>query len=299
MVLRTTSPGPAADVKEDRMFLRLSTIMTACLTLFAATPAFADCGNRDFGRRPGNAVVIGLTADQHLIVFRECQPRRARDLGPVTGLSGADTSIIGIDYRVQDGRLYGVGNQGGVYVIDAETANATAVSQLTVALDGSSFGVDFNPAADRLRIISDKGQNLRHNVNPGGTTLVDTVLGYTAGTAATGLTAAAYVNNDLDPNTGTTLFDIDTSLDQVSIQSPPNAGSLVAAGRLTVDADSRAGFDILTTLDDGVAVDNQGFAVLTVGGGSGFYSVNLLTGRASLIGQFSRAVIDIALPFQR
>ena len=67
MVLRTASPGPAADVKEDRMFLRLSTIMTACMTLFAATPAFADCGNRDFARRPGNAVVIGLTADQHLI----------------------------------------------------------------------------------------------------------------------------------------------------------------------------------------------------------------------------------------
>jgi len=33
--------------------------------------------------------------------------------------------------------------------------------------------------------------------------------------------------DDLDPNTGTTLFDIDTSLNQVVIQSPPNAGSLV------------------------------------------------------------------------
>jgi hypothetical protein len=31
-----------------------------------------------------------------------------------------------------------------------------------------SFGVDFNPAADRLRIISDAGQNLAHNVNAGG-----------------------------------------------------------------------------------------------------------------------------------
>ena len=59
--------------------------------------------------------------------------------------------------------LYGVGNGGGVYSIDPATAQASFVSQLSVALDGTSFGVDFNPAAGRLRIVSDAGQNLRHN----------------------------------------------------------------------------------------------------------------------------------------
>ena len=31
-----------------------------------------------------------------------------------------------------------------------------------------------------------------------------------------GISAAAYTNNDLDTNTGTTLFDIDTAADQVA-----------------------------------------------------------------------------------
>jgi Domain of unknown function (DUF4394) len=45
-------------------------------------------------------------------------------------------------------------------------ARATKVSQSTAALQRSAFGVDFNPAADRLR-VSDAGQNLRHDANPG------------------------------------------------------------------------------------------------------------------------------------
>ena len=71
---------------------------------------------------------------------------------------------------MQDGKLYGVGNGGGVYTIDPRTAAATFVNALTVPLDGTTFGVDFNPAADRLRIISDTGQNLAHNVNAVGVT---------------------------------------------------------------------------------------------------------------------------------
>jgi hypothetical protein len=52
---------------------------------------------------------------------------------------------------------------------------------------------------------------------------------------APGLTGAAYTNNDAAPNggaTATTLFDVDTSLDQVVIQSPPGNGILVATGKL-------------------------------------------------------------------
>ncbi|WP_404349449.1 DUF4394 domain-containing protein [Phycicoccus jejuensis] len=74
---------------------------------------------------------------------------------------------------------------------------ATLVNRLTVALEGKHFGVDFNPAADRLRVISDTGQNLRHDVNPGGTTIADTPLNVTGATGpSTGVTAAAYTNPD-------------------------------------------------------------------------------------------------------
>jgi hypothetical protein len=42
------------------------------------------------------------------------------------------------------------------------SAVATLVTRLTVGLDDTRFGIDFNPAANALRIVSDTGQNLRH-----------------------------------------------------------------------------------------------------------------------------------------
>ena len=115
----------------------------------------------------GDLRVIGLTDEGRLVSFKARSPKRTRDIGAVTGLSGSDTALVGIDFRVQDGKLYGVGNGGGVYTIDPTTAQATFVNALSVPLSGKSFGVDFNPAADRLRIVSDTGQNLAHNVTPG------------------------------------------------------------------------------------------------------------------------------------
>src|SRR5512145_1122849 len=102
--------------------------------------------------------VIGLTADQRLVSWKACRPERTREIGAVTGLGAGDSALVGIDFRVRDGNLYGVGNGGGVYTLDLETAEASFVSQLSVALAGSSFGVDFNPVADRLRIVSDSAQ---------------------------------------------------------------------------------------------------------------------------------------------
>ena len=241
--------------------------------------------------------------------FEECKPGRLREIGTVSGLQDDDTMLVGIDFRVQDGELYGLGDGGGIYTIDTGTAEAFKVTELTVDLQGASFGVDFNPAANALRIISDTGQNLRHPfAGPlQFQTQTDMPLNYTPGTNATGVTGAAYTNNDLDTNTGTTLFDIDTTLDQVAIQSPPNNGSLVATGLLTVDADTPVGFDNYTQLRKGVAVANNAFATLVVNGTTGFYRVNLLAGTAILIDNFSRdktddfsdPVIDIAIPLKQ
>ena len=236
--------------------------------------------------------------------FRARSPEKTRDLGFVTGLTGTDTTLVGIDFRVQDGKLYGVGNGGGVYTIDPSTGQATFVNALTVPLTGTVFGVDFNPAADRLRIISDTGQNLAHNVNAGGVTAANGTLTYTAPPAtavpALGVTAAAYTNNDLNqPNTGTTLFDLDTMLDQVVIQSPPGNGILVATGKLGVDAAAAAGFDIYSRLNDGVTVAKVPFATFAVNGTYRFYAVRLTTGQASSLGRFDQPVVDIAIPTQQ
>jgi hypothetical protein len=278
--------------------------VAAVVTVLTATATMASqsCGNRDDLGRGSRLIILGLTEDQRLVYFRECRPGNLTEIGRVYGLQGSDTVLVGIDFRVQNGQLYGVGNGGGIYTIDPRTAQASLVSQLTVPLEGTSFGVDFNPAADRLRIISDTGQNLAHNVNPGGTTAVNTVLNYPAPVninPALGVTGAAYTNNDLSDATGTTLFDIDTVLNQAAIQSPPAQGALVAVGSLTVDPDTPVGLDLYTDLQDGVAFNNRGFASLMVGGVSGFYRVNILTGQALLIGSFKDSVIDIAIPLNQ
>jgi hypothetical protein len=272
--------------------------------LLSARPVVHADDQESFFERSENLRVIGLTDDGRLVRFRANAPDRTRDLGYVQGLVGNDTALIGIDFRVQDGKLYGVGNGGGVYTIDAATAEAQLVSALTVPLMGTSFGVDFNPAADRLRIISDAGQNLAHNVNAGGVTVANGTLTYTAPPAApvpaTGVTGAAYTNNDLNqPATATTLFDLDTTLDQIAIQSPPGNGILVATGKLGFDTDLVTGFDIYSRLDGGVTVSNHAFASLMTNGARAFYSINLTTGRATRRGVLDEAVVDIAIPLNQ
>jgi hypothetical protein len=54
------------------------------------------------------------------------------------------------------------------------------------------------------------------------------------GMTATGVTGAAYTNNDLDVATGTTLYDIDSNLDLLVIQNPPNDGDLNIVGALDI-----------------------------------------------------------------
>ena len=127
-----------------------------------------DCAARN--SRGRDLQVVGLVADGTLVCFEDDRPGRAKAIGAVTGLV-QDTSLVGIDYRPANNVLYGLGNAGGVYTIDANTAQATLRSRLNQPLQGTDFGVDFNPTVDRLRIVSNTGQNLRTNVDDGTTTV--------------------------------------------------------------------------------------------------------------------------------
>lgn len=278
-----------------REILLALTAVTA--TLFVA-PAEAQrgCGGPQGG---GRLEIVGLTNDQELICFSENNPGGAGSLGRVRGLTG-DTRLVGIDFRPATGDLYGLGDAGGVYVISTRNGAATFRSKLNVTLTGASFGIDFNPTVDRLRIVSDTGQNLRANVDTGETT-TDTALAYTAGTTTTGITAAAYTNNDANPNTGTTLYGLDSTLDQLLIQAPPNGGSLNATGKLTVNAGTATGFDIYSELLRGFTVDVHAFASLQADGRSRLYKINLFSGRAVPRGAFrgQTQVIDIAIPLNQ
>lgn len=243
---------------------------------------------------PETLAVFGLTDDQRLIRFASDAPGSAADAGTIGGLV-TDAALVGIDFRPATGDLYGLGDAGGVYVIDTATAAATLRSRLDVALSGARFGIDFNPTVDRLRVVSDAGQNLRVNVDTGMTT-VDLPLAYTA--PATDVTAVAYTNNDADPNTATTLLALDTNLDQVAVLSPPNDGKLAATGKLGGNAAADAGFDIYSFVTGGTTTSVAAFASLTAGGRSRFASIQVATGRAVSLGRFRAGdvVIDVALP---
>jgi Domain of unknown function (DUF4394) len=143
------------------------------------SPAQHDVSRHDRPAQP--FVVAGLTDDQTLVTFASDNPTRVRTAGRITGLTG-DRWLVGLDCRVSNSKAYGVGDRGGIYTLSLRDATATKVSQLTVPLSGRAFDVDFNPAANRLRVISDRGQNLRHNLDdptgtpPPGVTVADTPL---------------------------------------------------------------------------------------------------------------------------
>lgn len=247
------------------------------------------------GLAVANGDGFGLTTTGSLISFKNSNPGALGATtvrGVISGFTGSDTALVGIDFRVQDQQLYGVGNAGGIYRINKTNGALTPVNTLAVALSGTFFGVDFNPAADRLRIVSDAGQNLRHNI--AGTTLNDGALNYTAsltpGVTVAGIAAAAYTNDDLVGTTGTTLFNIDATLDQVTVQVPPNTGVQTPVGQLGVDFTLPVGFDIRTVRSGGVTIGHTAFAST----GTKLYEINLLTGRATLRGDFPMAVADIA-----
>lgn len=295
------------------MIKRLLIVGVAVLTLsvqladatgFGNRPRRGRCGDSSGWAlgffRFGGLEVVGLTAGQRLVCFDEGVPSSARDIGAITNLSG-DSRIVGVDFRPATGELYGLGNAGGIYTLDVKTGEATFEAQLNVALDGTTFDVDFNPTVDRLRIISDLGQNLRANVETGMTTEdFDLVYPAPTPTPGTGVTGAAYTNNDLDSTTATTLFDIDATMDQVVIQSPPNNGSLAATGKLGIDAVGDVGFDIYSVVRAGKTQEVRAFAAITTDRAR-FYRVNLLTGRVSYRGTFnqSQQVTDIALPLNQ
>jgi hypothetical protein len=297
-------------------------VLFACLSLAAALPAAAAHYQHDIcaSGPASNASrtddhfslrstlhVVGLTGDGQLVCFTDRRPQRVRVLGTVSGFAGADSKLIGIDFRPQDGLLYGVGNMGGLYRIDTATALLTSVGALTVAPDPSAtaFGVDFNPAANALRIVANTGQNLRQpfanlgTPSPLAATANDSALNYTTtatpAPTALGVVGAAYTNNDLSAATGTTLLVLDTNLDQIATQSPANAGFLVANGKLNADA-SVGGFDIYSVLRGDVTVAQRALASLTVSGRVGLYDIKLLTGAANWRGEIGMPVVDIAIP---
>lgn len=221
-----------------------------------------------------------------LIRFDSASPDTVTTVGLI---SGAVTSLSGLDFRPADGLLYGFQqSSSGIYTVNPATGATTFVSTSSSAVTGTGVrsGIDFNPVADRLRVVSTSGNNLRINVATGAAT-ADTPLAYAAGDPNAGATPnivdSAYTFSNRSPTTVTTLYYIDSLLDILVTTSNPNGGILTTVGRLGVDTSNSTGFDILTALSG----NNTAFASLQVGGVDGLYTINLGTGAATLVGAIS------------
>jgi hypothetical protein len=199
----------------------------------------------------------------------------------VTGkadISGA-ANIVGIDVRPADGKLYAVAADGGIYTVDPKTGAATMKSKLSETLkSGVTVTVDFNPVADRLRVITSDGVNLRVNVDDG-KAIVDGGLKYKDGDAQAGkpakVVAGAYTNSSNPKPAATALYDIDEAGHLLS-QAPPNDGVLNTIGMLGIKLDGPVAFNIVARGEDNAA--------WLVTGGT-LYSVDLKTGKATAAGK--------------
>lgn len=247
------------------------------------------------------ADVYGLSTRDQLIRFDSATPGSLASAVFISGL-GSNESLLGIDFRPSNGKLYGVGSFGNIYTLNTVTGAASFVSNINVGgnpvgMNGVEYGIDFNPVADRLRLISDLDMNLRINVDTGATTVDGTITN--SGGGNPNIVASAYTNSDNNASTGTALYNLDSFSNQLTIQNPPNAGTQTNVGALGFDISALAGFDILT-----VGATNTAYAAMQNqnGSGSSFYTIDLGTGLATSIGVIgnsqssdSLAIRDIAL----
>jgi hypothetical protein len=190
------------------------------------------------------ATLIGLTADNMLLRI-DSETRQAT---PPVRISGADGRVLGIDQRPQDGRLYGVTERGQIVTLDPMSGRATQVSRLNVPFEsGGRAVVDFNPAANRLRLMGMNGTNLRVNVETG-EAVRDGALKYQPGSQLAEtrprIVAGAYTNSVAGTN-ATALYTIDTLVGVLNLQAPPNDGVQQPKGMLGTGVPAGVAFDIL------------------------------------------------------
>lgn len=215
-----------------------------------------------------------------LMSFDTQLPGFVRSLRLIQGLQPGE-GILAIDFRPANKRLYGLGSSSRLYAIDTETGMATAVGTgpFTPALNGTEFGFDFNPTVDRIRVTSDRGQNLRLHPDTGMVAATDLALNY-ENAAEPGVVASAYTNSVAGATT-TTLYNIDAKRKSLVTQVPPNDGKLNMVGPLTgIDPSMVAGFDISPTSGRGYAairLNNAAKAML--------YEVHLSTGDYNPLGE--------------
>jgi hypothetical protein len=248
--------------------------------------------------------IYAIDDQNNLFTFDNTAPQNITGGAFLTGLK-QNEHLIGIDFRPATGvpgTLYGIGSSYQVYTVNAGTGVCTPVGAGFGPIAGNSFGMDFNPAADRIRLISDVDTSIRIDPVSGLLAATDSPVAYKSGDTNFGknpnVVGAGYTNSVNPAPATTTLYGIDSNtnslvriggVDGGAPEGSPNLGMLTTIASLGVDANNLVGFDISS--------NNVGFAALSTGGNSSLYGINLATGTTILAGQIIGGVhvVDIAL----
>jgi Domain of unknown function (DUF4394) len=288
-------------------FKRLSLAALTLATLAACSTMAPEPEGAERAER-----AVAVTASNKLLKFNAGRPGRILATLNITGLQAGET-LLGIDYRVSKEQLYALGSSGRLYTVDDDTGAATVVgSPFAVKLEGAQFGFDFNPAVDRIRVVSNTAQNLRLHPDTGavvdGNATLDGVqtdgkLAYAAGDANAGkapiVVGAAYSYNKADPKM-TTNFALDATTGALVTQGTregvapavaPNTGQLFTIGPVGMPFTSAA-FDIQALSDVAFAALNSDGATA-----SRWVTIDLKTGAAKSLGTIGggERVVGVAL----
>lgn len=223
---------------------------------------------------PARAEMVAALVGDDTIAMVDTDAKKVSKTAKVSGASG---KVVGIDVRPADGMLYAVSSDGIIWTVDGASGKATQKSKLDMPLPANaSFTVDFNPVADRLRVIASDGTNLRINVDDGKVT-ADGKLKFADTDMHKGETpkimAGAYTNS-MKGAKETTLYDIDATIGALFKQAPPNDGVLNVVGKLGVMPKSFA-FDIASDASGG----NTGWLMAD----GALHKVDLASGKATMV----------------
>jgi hypothetical protein len=219
--------------------------------------------------------IVGLIDGKSIVTIDPA----TRKVTSSADISGAGR-ILGIDVRPADGKLYGLGADGQIVTIDVKSGKATPVAKLSETWKaGVATTFDFNPVADRLRLMSSEGTSLRVNVDDG-KAIVDGAHRYKDGDPNAGrkprVVAGAYTNSFKGAKT-TTLYNIDADAGVLVTQAPPNDGVLNTVGPLGVSLKEPIAFNIVSVGED----KNDAWLVSD----GWLFSVDLKTGKATQVGK--------------
>jgi hypothetical protein len=241
--------------------------MNSAMKSALATPGFVAAGTVNAG------TMVGLAADNNLVIIDQERSTVERQMT----VQGVEGKLIGIDVRPSNGKLYGVASDNGIYTIDATSGKATLATKMNKPFPMAERAiVDFNPVADRLRLMSSEGTSFRVNVDTG-EVAVDGSHNYDKATAWAGtkpwIGAGAYTNSFAGTR-ATELINVDLAQGMLMLQAPPNDGVLKGVAKLSIRPDA---FDVSTDSNGG----NTGWAVA----GTELYLVDLKNGASIPAGE--------------